>query len=172
MKLSGLFCLISSAFAGTCNFPDKTGVLPEGGCPSTCAIYKRIEEVERLVNEEWTKVKVNFEGSYDKSGEYSSSREILEQLLIRLQKIKKSSMSEAEKFRAYLNEYNNANVPAIIADQEKRTAQLEERRGNLHSQYIQDKTEFIQLTTFCLLNFKEYGEHICDVRSFADGLNL
>merc|ERR1712004_860827 len=166
MKIFGLFGLLSSAWAGgVCNFEDQRGF---AGCPSTCQIIKEIEVVEKLIRGHWSKVKSNF----DKSGDLNSSREILEQLLIRLQKIQKSSMSEAEKFQAYTKAYKDANVPAIIQDQESRTAKLEERRANLHSRYIQDKTEFIQLTSFCLLNFAEYGEHICDVRNFADGLTL
>ncbi|CBY14854.1 unnamed protein product [Oikopleura dioica] len=170
MKIFGLFGILSSAWAGgVCNFEDACGF---AGCPSTCEIYKEIQVVENLIRGHWNKVKSNFEVNYDKSGDLNSSREILEQLLIRLQKIQKSSMSEAEKFQAYTKAYKDANVPAIILDQEKRTAKLEERRANLHSRYIHDKTEFIQLTSFCLLNFAEYGEHVCDVRNFADGLTL
>ena len=78
--------IIKNRAGGVCNFEDSRGNV---GCPSTCQIYKQIEVVENLIRGHWTKVKSNFEVNYDKSGELNSSREILEQLLIRLQKIQK-----------------------------------------------------------------------------------
>merc|ERR1712176_498035 len=122
MKIFGLFGLLSSAWAGgVCNFEDQRGF---AGCPSTCQIYKEIEVVEKLIRGHWSKVKSNFEVNLDRSGDLNSSREILEQLLIRLQKIQKSSMSEAQKFQAYTKAYKDANVPAIIQDQESEPRNL------------------------------------------------
>merc|ERR1711953_44025 len=138
-------------------------------CPDSCEIMEFLDVVEKRIAEEWAMVKSNFEINVDKSGMGNNRREILEILLIKLKKIKNSSMSEAEKFEAYTKLYRDANVPRIIAEQEQVTSKLEERQAKLHSELISLKVELNNNLAFCLLNFKEYGEHICDVRSFQYG---
>merc|ERR1719414_1972121 len=111
-------------------------------------------------------VKSNFESHLNKSGMNGNRREVLEILLIKLLKIKNSTMSEAEKFAAYKKLYTDANVPRILAEQSQIASQLEERQNKLHSELIALKIKLNNDLAFCLLNFAEYGEHICDVRSF------
>merc|ERR1711953_1180718 len=57
-------------------------------CPDSCEIMEFLDVVEKRIAEEWAMVKSNFEINVDKSGMGNNRREILEILLIKLNRSK------------------------------------------------------------------------------------
>merc|ERR1711887_118657 len=187
MKLFGMILLAGSAFAewgnqgdhrsnskneATCSInnykTDKSSWITN--CPSSCTIMEYLDEAETKINAHWDEIAKKLQGKLSRGGNPGDLHLTLEQLLIKLQEILNSLMTEKEKFEEIQRSYNGADLPGILSEQQIKVNQLSTKKVQLQQTVIELTKHFKEQTGFCKVSFKEYGEQVCDIIHHAKNL--
>merc|ERR1712221_16823 len=157
----------------TCSIRDYKNHLIDSwftNCPDSCHIMDYINEVGRNLNVQWDAIAKKIEGKLSKSGAASDYHLTLQQIIIKLQEILNSLMTEKEKFDEIEKLYASGDIPGILARQSIKVNELSTKRVELQQKLVALKKGFIEQTGFCKVSFKEYDEMVCDIISHATGV--
>merc|ERR1711872_1149708 len=130
-------------------------------CPGSCTILSYVDEINKKINAHWDTVAAKLEQKLNKNGLSDDMHLTLQQIIIKLQEILNSLMTEKEKF------YNSGDIPGILAKQQIKVNELSIKRTGLQQKLVSLKKNFIEQTGFCKFSFKEYDEMVCDIISHA-----
>merc|ERR1712241_491223 len=126
-------------------------------CPSGCALYEYLEEVEDKLNDDWRKVEAKLT-QLGRSGENLDLHLTLEQILQKIKEALNNIKKEKDQFLAIRRIYRSGGISDIINDQRLKLSELTTRKSELQISLSNLQKEFKEQAGFCKVSFMQYDE--------------
>merc|ERR1711868_188150 len=134
-------------------------------CPSGCAIYNYLDEVESKINDDWNRLEKKF--GQVRSGNVDEIHSTLDEILKRIKEALRTIKKEKDQFLKIRQIYRSGGISDIINDQRVKLAELTTQKSKLQIQLSDKQKEFKEQAGFCKVSFMQYDEEVCDILNYA-----